>query len=102
MLRKLRTLSGTQVVRILEGFGFAVVSQRGSHVKLRRTTADGLRQTLTLPIHRELDTGTLRAIVRQVSQYVPTDQLESLLHAIAPWQSHRSTLKQADRRWSFR
>ena len=72
---RLRRLSGTNVIRILEGFGFNVVSQRGSHVKLRRIGLDGTRQTLTIPRHRELDTGTLRAIFRQASRYVPEHEL---------------------------
>ena len=38
---KLRRLSGADVVAIFEGFGFELVSQRGSHVKLRRVTETG-------------------------------------------------------------
>ena len=33
------------------------------------------RQMLTIPHHRELDTGTLRAIFRQASQYIPDEEL---------------------------
>jgi predicted RNA binding protein YcfA (HicA-like mRNA interferase family) len=58
----LRRLSGMDVVSILAGFGFEIVSQRGSHLKLRRISGDGERQTLTIPNHKELDTGTLRAL----------------------------------------
>lgn len=36
---------------------------------------DGSRQTLTVPVHRELDTGTCRATVRQTSRYVPYEEL---------------------------
>ena len=72
---KLRRLSGDDVVRILGRFGFVVHSQRGSHVKLRRITPDGQKQTLTVPLHHELDTGTCRAIVRQASRYVPMSEL---------------------------
>ncbi len=32
---KLRRLSGDDVIRILERFGFTVQTQRGSHVKMR-------------------------------------------------------------------
>lgn len=35
---KLRRLSGAEVIKILAHFGFAVASQRGSHVKLQRVT----------------------------------------------------------------
>jgi len=33
------------------------------------------KQTLTLVMHDELDIGTLRAILRQASRYIPEDQL---------------------------
>ena len=72
---KLRGLSGDQVVEILGGFGFTVHSQKGSHIKLRRVTSDGRKQTLTVPRHRELDTGTCRAVLRQASRYIPESEL---------------------------
>jgi len=74
---KLRNLSGKDVVRILSRFGFKVVSQRGSHVKLRRILLDGAKQTLTIPLHEELDKGTLRAIFRQALRYIPEEELKS-------------------------
>jgi predicted RNA binding protein YcfA (HicA-like mRNA interferase family) len=72
---KLKVLSGPDVVRILSSFGFAIASQHGSHVKLRRVTTGGIRQTLTIPNHRELDRGTLLGIYRQALRYIPADQL---------------------------
>jgi len=72
---RLRVLSGDQVIDILGGFGFSVRSQRGSHVKLRRISAAGGVQTLTVPRHRDMDAGTLRAIFRQASRFVPEDEL---------------------------
>ena len=72
---KLKRLSGNEVVRIFASLGFFKVVQRGSHVKLRRVLPDGLRQTLTIPAHAELDTGTLRAIYRQALRYIPESEL---------------------------
>jgi predicted RNA binding protein YcfA (HicA-like mRNA interferase family) len=51
MLR-LKRLSGTEVVAILQQFGFQVYSQRGSHIKLRRVSETG-KETLTVPNHRQ-------------------------------------------------
>lgn len=76
---KPRQLSGDDVIAILSKFGFAVHSQRGSHVKLRRVTPEGTKQTLTIPRHRELDPGTVRAVFRQASRYIPEDDLHPLL-----------------------
>jgi predicted RNA binding protein YcfA (HicA-like mRNA interferase family) len=72
---RLKNLSGPDVVRIFGEFEFQIASQRGSHVKLRRVLSDGTRQTLTIPNHRELDTGTLRAIYRQALRYLTDEEL---------------------------
>ena len=71
---KLRRLAGRDVLTILHGFGFQQVSQRGSHVKLAREAA-GTRQVLTIPLHTELDSGTLRAIFRQVSRFISEEEV---------------------------
>jgi predicted RNA binding protein YcfA (HicA-like mRNA interferase family) len=57
-------VSGDQAIRALERLGFTQVRQRGSHVVLKRATADGERGCV-VPRHRELATGTLRGILRQ-------------------------------------
>lgn len=75
MATRLRSLSGRDVVRILNGFGFDVVATRGSHAKLRRMTASGERQILTIPLHKDLAPGTLHAIYRQALKFVAAEQL---------------------------
>ncbi len=69
------TLSGGEVLRILHEFGFARVSQRGSHVKVRRLRSDGVRESLTVPLHDELDRGTLHTLYRQAARFVPESDL---------------------------
>jgi len=81
MSPRLRRLSGRDLVTILGRFGFAVHSQRGSHVKLRREGPGGEKQTLTIPLHDELDAGTLTAIMRQASRYLPEEQLRPHFYA---------------------
>ena len=68
---KLRRLAGRDVLTILHGFGFQQASQRGSHVKLVREVS-GSRQVLTVPLHTELDPGTLRAIFRKPVTLLPS------------------------------
>ncbi len=72
---KPRRLSGDDVIAILGSFGFVFLTQRGSHVKLRRTSSADEKQTLTVPRHKELDSGTVRAIFRQATKYIPEEQL---------------------------
>ena len=72
---KLRTLSGRELVQIFSAFGFQPISQRGSHVKLRRVLPAGTKQTLTIVLHHELDKGTLRAIYREGLRFIPEPEL---------------------------
>jgi predicted RNA binding protein YcfA (HicA-like mRNA interferase family) len=76
----LRRLSGDDVIGIFERFGFILLAQSGSHVKLRRFTSSGEKQILTVPRHKELDTGTLRAILRQASRYIPSEELRAYFY----------------------
>ena len=76
---KLKQLSGKDLVSILAIFGFEVISQKGSHIKLQRIIND-IKQTVTLPNHKELDKGTLKAILRQVSRFIPEDMLFNHFH----------------------
>lgn len=85
MAPRLRTLSGADVIRALRTFGFEVVNTRGSHAKLRRATGDGGTQILTVPLHKELAPGTLHAIYRQASRFVPSGVTPtSLLQQVVP------------------
>lgn len=72
MSPRLPRLSGAEVVRALERAGFAVVSQRGSHRKLRHP--DG--RVVIVPMHRELASGTLASILRQAG--LSPSELEEL------------------------
>ena len=76
---RLKVLSGEDVIKILESFNFVVVSQKGSHVKLRRFIKK-INQTLTIPNHKELDKGTLKAIFNQASKYISESELISYFY----------------------
>jgi len=74
-MARLRRLSARQVLRILQAFGFAVVSTRGSHAKLKREVEGGPSQVLTGTLHRELAPGTVQAIYRQALRFIPGQDL---------------------------
>jgi predicted RNA binding protein YcfA (HicA-like mRNA interferase family) len=58
-----RILSGKKVVGILcREFGFYFVSQKGSHMKLRRKVLNKIVTTI-VPNHRELSPSTLRGVL---------------------------------------
>ena len=61
-MSSLPVVSVRQCVKALERAGFYVKRRKGSHIMLRR---DDPATTLVVPDHKELDRGTLRAIIRQ-------------------------------------
>jgi len=62
-------------VRALEQTGYVVDRQKGSHIILRHTQPPFRR--VTVPDHREVAKGTLRAILREVG--LTADELTELL-----------------------
>jgi len=77
---RLKVLSAEDVIKILGSFSFFILSQKGSHIKLRRVI-NQTNQTLTIPNHRELDKGTIRAIFNQASRYLPEIELRRHFYA---------------------
>ncbi len=63
MSPKLPVVSGQQLIRALEKFGYVAVRQKGSHVRLRHQT-DPRRSPLSVPLHSAVATGLLRRILR--------------------------------------
>jgi len=54
-------LSGREVVRIFERFGWNVARQKGSHIIMEK---DDNIATLSIPDHKEVAKGTLRSLIR--------------------------------------
>jgi len=54
-------LSGRAVARAFEAMGWQQVRVRGSHIIM---TKSGMLATLSIPDHREVAKGTLRALIR--------------------------------------
>jgi len=61
---KLIRIPGEEAIRRLEKLGFQRIRQRGSHVVLKKQTAEGEIGCI-VPLHKELAIGTLRGILRQ-------------------------------------
>lgn len=59
-MSRLPVISGDECIAVLRRFGYEAVRTRGSHVRLRATG----RRPVTVPLHSELDRGTLREILR--------------------------------------
>ena len=70
---ELPVVSGQRCIAALGHLGYQVARTRGSHVRLR---CPG-RKPVTVPLHDELDRGTLRAILRSIG--VSVDEFIRLL-----------------------
>ena len=72
---KLPVVSGADAVKAFEKAGYQFDDQHGSHMILRRSTPPHRR--LSVPSHRELAKGTLRALIREAGLTV--DEFARLL-----------------------
>jgi predicted RNA binding protein YcfA (HicA-like mRNA interferase family) len=71
---RLGNISRKQAVRVFERAGWEVVGQVGSHVVMIKP---GFRVNLSVPQHKELSVGTVRALIRSAGMTV--DEFVDLL-----------------------
>jgi predicted RNA binding protein YcfA (HicA-like mRNA interferase family) len=62
-MSKLPVVLGRECIKVMKKIGFYEDHHTGDHVIMRR---DDPRTTISVPNHRELKKGTLRAIIRQM------------------------------------
>ena len=74
-MKTLPRVSGREVVKALRKIGYGRDRQRGSHIVLRQTVPPHRR--ITVPDHKEVAKGSLRAIIRQAGLTV--DEFNALL-----------------------
>jgi predicted RNA binding protein YcfA (HicA-like mRNA interferase family) len=63
-MASLPVLSGREVVKAFESFGWNVARQSSSHIIM---TKQGETVTLSVPDHKEVAKGTLRSLIRAVN-----------------------------------
>jgi predicted RNA binding protein YcfA (HicA-like mRNA interferase family) len=73
-LPKLKVLSGREVCRILQKYGFQEVRKRGSQIVMQKQLE---KSTITVPVpdHKEIKRGTLMSIIRQSG--IPKEEFET-------------------------
>ena len=74
-MSKLPIISGRILLKALRKIGYSIDHQTGSHIILRCENPPHRR--LTVPDHKEIAKGTLRAIIRQAGLTV--DEFKKLL-----------------------
>ena len=60
----LPVLSGQEVVKVFESFGWQVARQSGSHIIMVK---EGENATLSIPNHKAVAKGTLRSLIRSAN-----------------------------------
>ena len=63
MPKSFRSISGKEMVKVLEKLEFLKVSQKGSHIKLKRKTKTETTIVI-VPNHKELTPGTFNNIIK--------------------------------------
>ena len=66
-MRLPRDISGRQLAKLLERFGYQITRQKGSHMRL--TTTQNGEHRVTIPSHDPLRIGTLRSILTEISAH---------------------------------
>jgi predicted RNA binding protein YcfA (HicA-like mRNA interferase family) len=61
-----RDVSGKDLVKVLSKYGYEVVRQSGSHIRMSIITSDGVKN-VTIPNHASIKLGTLMSIINEVS-----------------------------------
>jgi predicted RNA binding protein YcfA (HicA-like mRNA interferase family) len=61
-----RGVSGARLVRCLEGLGYCVIRQKGSHMRLFHEGPPS--HSISVPLHDPLKIGTFHAILVEVSR----------------------------------
>lgn len=76
-MTRLPRISGQEVVSILLQVGYTISGQRGSHIKMKKILPHR-KVTVIIPIHDELDRGTLLGIIDQAG--LTKEDFLSLFH----------------------
>ncbi|MEW6658442.1 MAG: type II toxin-antitoxin system HicA family toxin [Thermodesulfobacteriota bacterium] len=64
---RLGNISGKEAVKVFEKVGWVPLGQVGSHLVMVKP---GVRVNLSIPQHKELSAGTLRALIRNAGMTV--------------------------------
>ena len=66
-----RDVSGQELARLLEGFGYQITRQKGSHLRLSKTNPT---HHITIPNHANLRLGTLSSIINDIAANLGTSK----------------------------
>jgi len=68
-----RNVSGKTLIKVLSKYGYEVIRQSGSHIRMSTDTKDGAHN-ITIPNHDAIKLGTLMSILSDVSSHLKIDK----------------------------
>ncbi len=76
---KLRVISGKDIIAILLKKHFSIVRQKGSHARLIHIPTG---TEVTIPLHREVDRGTLKSILRTIETCMNQKEIHEIFYTL--------------------
>ena len=73
-MKLLRDISASELIKLLKIYGYSVVRQSGSHIRL--TTFQNGQHHLTVPNHDSINLGTLSSIIGDVAEHFKKSKQE--------------------------
>lgn len=70
-----RNIGGEKLCHLLEPYGYALIRQTGSHIRMT-STARNEEHHITVPRHSPLKVGTLNQIISEIASYLGMDKKE--------------------------
>ena len=80
MSPKLRPLSGREVIDFCTRHDLKIISTKGSHVNLARVSSAQHQFVTTVPLHKEIDRGTLHTIYKRLVQFIAEAELRPFFY----------------------
>lgn len=75
-----RDVSCKPLVKLLKKYGYEIVRQTASHVRLS-SNLKGSTHHITIPYHSSIKIGSLNKILKEIAEYLKTDK-ESLVNEL--------------------
>ena len=70
-----RDISGRELARLLDKYGYKIVRETGSHIRLVSIYKE-TEHKITIPDHQPIKIGTLNSILHDISEYLKISKQE--------------------------
>ncbi|OFW26818.1 MAG: hypothetical protein A3J28_14090 [Acidobacteria bacterium RIFCSPLOWO2_12_FULL_60_22] len=70
-----RDIRGNELAALLGQYGYRITRQTGSHIRVT-SSQKGTEHHITIPAHKQVNIGTLSAILTDVARYLEMDRQE--------------------------